>query len=113
MLVSETIKMAICSFGLFQVMHFSSVLKQQEVEDTPELLYNELGCERLLDVSFSGPHMLYQQLAQRVDPRRYRYFLRPLYLSLALLSLMYFSASNIGSWNGDSISELWNYSLGF
>lgn len=45
MLENKTIKMAICSFCLFQVMNFLSVLKQQEAEDTPELLYNEFGCE--------------------------------------------------------------------
>lgn len=55
-------------------MCFSSVFKQQEAEDAPKLLYNEFGCERLPDVSFSGTNVLCQQLAQRVDPWRYRYF---------------------------------------
>lgn len=57
--------------------------------------------------------MLYQQLAPRVDPWRYRYFLRLIYLSLAPLPLTCFSANSTGLHNGDSITKLWSYILDF
>lgn len=60
------------------------VFKQQEAEDTPKLLYNEFGHEWLLDVGFSGTHVLCEQLARRVDTWRYRYFSTPIHTSPVL-----------------------------
>lgn len=72
MLVGKVIKLTV--HFVYLKPHISHVFKQQEAEDTPKLLYNEFGCERLSDVGFSGTHVLCQQLARRVDTWRYRYF---------------------------------------
>lgn len=72
LLVSKVIKLTF--HFVFLKLCISHVFKQQEAEDSPKLLYNEFSFERLPDVGFSGTHVLYQQLAQRMDTWRHRYF---------------------------------------
>lgn len=85
MLISKLMKLTV-HFAYLK-SRISHVLKQQEAEDTPKLLYNEFGCERLPDVGFSGTNVLCQQLAQRVDTWRYRYFSTLIHTSLIHTSL--------------------------
>lgn len=72
MLVGKVLKITV--HFVYLKSRISHVFKQQEAEDTPKLLHNEFGCERLPNVGFSGTHVLCQQLARRVDTWRYRYF---------------------------------------
>lgn len=71
----------------------SHVFKQQEAEDSPKLLYNEFSCEWLPDVGFSGTHVLCQQLAQRMDTWRHRYFSTLIHTLPALCCLQPVSAT--------------------
>lgn len=93
MLVSEVIKLTV--HFVYLKSHISNVFKQQEVEDTPKLLHNEFGSERLPDVGFSGTCVLYQQLAQKVDTWRHRYFSTLIHTSAALHSLKHILAITI------------------
>lgn len=93
MLVSEVIKLTV--HFVYLKSRISHVFKQQEVEDTPKLFYNELGCERLPDVGFSGTGVLCQQLAQKVDTWRYRYLSTLIPASAALHSLKHVLAITV------------------
>lgn len=88
MLVSKVIKLTF--HFVFLKLCISHVFKQQEAEDSPKLLYNEFSCERLPDVGFSGTHMLCQQLAQRMDTWRHRYFSPLIHILPALRCLHLF-----------------------
>lgn len=91
MLVKKVLKLNV--HFVFLKLRISHVFKQQEAEDSPKLLYNEFSREWLPDVGFSGTHVLCQQLAQRMDTWRHRYFLSLIQTLPALCCLQPVSAT--------------------